>query len=96
MAEYIERRVAAKAACDAVWYGGGAPSVTDAINKIPAADVVPVRSGHWVKSDIPDEDFRCSECGGACWYYDCGGAVTKSKYCPNCGAEMDGKVKEHR
>lgn len=59
------------------------------VDEAPAADVVPVRHGHWVKSDIPNVEFRCSECGGACWYYNCGGAVTKSKYCPNCGARME-------
>lgn len=49
-----------------------------------------VRSGKWIDSNIPDEKkYVCSECGGACWYYDYQGDVAKSRYCPNCGARMD-------
>lgn len=48
-----------------------------------------VKCGRWEKSDIPDEKFVCSECGGACWYYDYEGDVAKSRYCPNCGARME-------
>lgn len=47
------------------------------------------RHGRWVKSDIPHEEYVCSECGGACWYYDYQAIVAKSRYCPNCGAKMD-------
>lgn len=46
--------------------------------------------GTWEKSDIPGEKYVCSECGGACWYYDYEGDVAKSKFCPNCGAKMKG------
>ena len=46
--------------------------------------------GTWEKSDIPGEKYVCSECGGACWYYDYQGDVAKSKFCPNCGAKMKG------
>ena len=44
--------------------------------------------GEWKASDIPDEKYVCSVCGGACWYYDYQGDVAKSRYCPNCGAKM--------
>lgn len=47
-----------------------------------------LKKGHWIASDIPDEKYVCSECGGACWYYDHKGEVAKSRYCPNCGAKM--------
>ena len=50
-----------------------------------------VKPGKWEKSDIPNEKFRCSVCGGACWYYDYDCEVAKSRYCPNCGAKMDGE-----
>ena len=46
--------------------------------------------GEWVTSDIPQEKYVCSVCGGACWYYDYQGDVAKSRYCPNCGAKMKG------
>lgn len=47
-----------------------------------------VKRGHWKKSDILNEKYVCSVCGGACWYYDYQGDVAKSRYCPNCGARM--------
>ena len=58
------------------------------LNKLPS--VQPSRKGHWIKSDIPNEEYVCSKCGGACWYYDYQGAVAKSNFCPNCGADMRG------
>jgi rubrerythrin len=48
------------------------------------------KEGEWITSDIPQEKYVCSVCGGACWYYDYQGYVAKSKYCPNCGAKMKG------
>ena len=47
------------------------------------------KHGKWVSSEIPCEKYVCSECGGACWYYDVNKTVSKSSYCPNCGAKMD-------
>lgn len=44
--------------------------------------------GAWTKSNISCEKWVCSECGGACWYYDVEKEVSKSNYCPNCGARM--------
>lgn len=49
------------------------------------------KTGHWIESNIPNEKYVCSECGGACWYYDFKGEVAKSKYCPNCGTKMEGE-----
>lgn len=46
--------------------------------------------GQWVESDISNEKYVCSVCGGSCWYYDWQGEVAKSKFCPNCGSRMDG------
>lgn len=48
------------------------------------------KEGEWITSDIPQEKYVCSVCGGSCWYYDYQGDVAKSKYCPNCGAKMKG------
>ena len=48
----------------------------------------PLPKGHWIKSNIPNEKYVCSECGGACWYYDYQADVAKSRYCPNCGCRM--------
>ena len=59
------------------------------INNLPSVQPKePRRKGKWIKSNIPEEDYTCSECGGACWYYDYERGVAKSDYCPNCGADM--------
>lgn len=52
------------------------------INEQPAADVAPVRHGHWIygEYDIP----HCSECGHEIK------PNCISAFCPNCGAKMDG------
>ena len=52
----------------------------------PAADVVPVRHGHWVK-EKPDVliHWHCSVCEN-CYYLE----EPNANYCPNCGAKMDG------
>ncbi len=49
------------------------------------------KEGEWITSDIPQEKYVCSVCGGACWYYDYQADVARSKYCPNCGAKMKGE-----
>lgn len=62
-------------------------AVRDKINKIPAADVEPVRHGRWIEQEKYTFGvmYDCSICGnrildnGHSW-----------NYCPNCGAKMDG------
>ena len=54
---------------------------------IPAADVVPVRHGHWIpcKPQNPMLDgYECSECGAQFQ------GVRPDRFCGNCGARMDG------
>lgn len=61
------------------------------IKRMPS--VQPIRpKGKWIDSDIPSEKYVCSNCGGACWYYDYEGDVAKSRFCPNCGASMKGET----
>lgn len=99
MAEYIEREALYE---KAYWHGehpdvgNPFPDGVDAIDikdvdAIPAADVAPVVHGRWVDR-IVDENkviqpwmqrYYCSEClegGSQSWF----------KFCPNCGAKMDG------
>ncbi len=53
------------------------------IKDIPVADVAPVKHGEWMGS-------VCSTCGeSTSFYYDC-------RYCPQCGAKMDGKDGERK
>ena len=57
---------------------------------LPAADVAPVRHGHWVKAErrgcvsYADAYAECDHCHKVifdAWNFD---------YCPRCGARMDG------
>lgn len=69
--------------------------ITEKILEIPAADVQPVKYGHWEEEDtMPYDNFVvCSECGMNLSYQN----YTKEewqesfKYCPCCGAKMDGE-----
>lgn len=84
MAEYIERE---KAYEKCGWYNTvNGKSICaarkDELAAIPAADVAPVRHGHWIEYQTPH--IIC------CSYCDWGtGPDEKTKYCPNCGAKME-------
>lgn len=77
MAEYIKRDNSLL-----IYISEGA---YEQIQRIPAADVVPVRHGHFGKHTSPFT-APCSECGTS--------MNTHWHYCPNCGARMDKEV-EH-
>ena len=59
------------------------------VRDMPAADVAPVRHGHWVKyeffSDEVNNGEKCSQCGELIGWFG-----NLPKYCPGCGALMDG------
>ena len=95
MAEYIERE-------DAIRVVNGQSSLTmtrsgliDSISKLPAADVVPVVHARWKEMHyeggiLDGTNFdRCSVCGYE-RVFDDPAFKTVFKYCPNCGAKMDG------
>ena len=54
------------------------------IEKIPAADVVPVVHSQW---EYKCGEIRCPECGNRIRRIDLSGYLN---FCPNCGAKMDG------
>ena len=68
------------------------------IQNIPAADVAPVRHGHWIRPDVPNTrsyKWQCSECGQTAYWLHYGNRgnkniICKYSYCPHCGAKMDG------
>lgn len=72
------------------------------ILKLPAADVAPVVHGRWIpsESDFDDDDtlvdveewrdWQCSVCREDICCDDPMPMRLLSKYCPNCGAKMDG------
>ena len=58
------------------------------LRKLPAADVAPVRHGRWALNKKYG-DYECSECGqGDVKAMDF--TNLKMRYCPHCGARMDG------
>lgn len=88
MAEYIEREVLLEAISKVV----GSPlieldtvGVVGLVANQPAADVAPVRRGHWIKRGYAcgDAEFECSHCHEIEW------RANETDYCPNCGAKME-------
>ena len=66
----------------------------DVIEREPAVDAVPVRTGRWVEYENESDIgyHYCSECKHQAFNYDEGGCNVEilSDYCPHCGARMDG------
>lgn len=96
MDEYITKRKAIESADQIIQIDdSGDNTVVEAmkawkvfIEAIPAADVVPVVHARWV--NYSPVTIKCSRCGHVIhdWRY------SECKYCPNCGAKMDGERKE--
>lgn len=88
MAEYVKR----DAVIDLITRRYENPEIcTQEINSIPAADVAPVVHARW--EPCIDENCRCrwgfgkcSNCGQEYYAH----AIDHYKYCPICGAKMDG------
>lgn len=79
MAKYINAAEAAEKVAEAT--GIPLADLVEVFAKVPAADVAPVRRGHWIKYD----DWEmCSECGGGHEWIGFGAA-----YCDECGAKME-------
>lgn len=58
----------------------------------PAVDAAPVVHGRWLEVDEGDGDYTydCSVCGGKWWLVEDTPEANGMKYCPYCGAKMDG------
>ena len=65
-------------------FGYDAIEILTEIEYTPAADVVEVRHGEWIYDHWCE--FRCSICG----HWSKTEPRGKEKFCPNCGAKMDG------
>ena len=71
----------------------------DSIFEMKAADVAPIRHGHWIiGGDNDDFDVKCSKCEWTDTFEVAGIAAVERiakamHYCLNCGARMDGVVK---
>ena len=60
----------------------------------PTADVEEVRHGYWYLLDeCANAGVYCSVCHKKVYKKDYANVKLKSKFCPNCGAKMDGGKK---
>lgn len=99
MAEYIDKEAALSLVQPddpedekaAVTIATAKKLVRSIVRRTPAADVVPVVHGRWIGAPLCGNDnCKCSECGS--WHNihaNLRGEIMQ-KYCPNCGARMDG------
>lgn len=112
MAEYIEREAALEAIRNLYpgipftkrlmqkWHeeNKNFMQCESAIERLPAADVVPVRHGRWIEypeclrfeNAYSDDHIVCSECHEVFSILD--NCTEAFNYCPNCGAKMDGEA----
>ena len=96
MAEYIKRDYAVDAVldvyCDTPDIDLSCEKFEAAIRKIQAADVAPVRHGRWEEWDdgFGGTYYHCSVCGEDWCTIDGTPAENGMRYCPQCGARMDG------
>ena len=66
----------------------------NAIDEMPAADVAPVRHGHWIAEanwTLGDYYYTCSICREDFYMIVGTPSDNNYKYCPHCGARMDEK-----
>ncbi len=94
--ELIDRRAAIDAADRADYRGltvEDVRAVTDEVVKelkaLPTIDAEPVRKGKWMW-DHHTAEYFCSECGKRYEYVIQEIDQGEYRYCPNCGAKMDG------
>lgn len=64
-------------------------ALREALGRVESVDAVPVVHGHW-KEDTGGYDgfWICSHCG---FVSEASAADLLYRYCPHCGARMDGK-----
>ena len=70
--------------------------VGDAIMDCPTADVVEVRHGEWIEKDDGWDGvmYTCSACNCDWTTIDGTPFENNMRYCPECGAKMDGERRE--
>ena len=91
--EFIERQRAIVDACNSLeLYPSEYATLEDALNRIPAADVVEVRHGRW-EAWMPDKNGETREfiCTGCRFMVEMSWKQKECDYewCPYCGCKMD-------
>lgn len=88
--EYISRAEALTALQDSDLFNTTERQLR-AIRELPAADVAPVVHGRWhLLDDCANAGLYCSACGRRVHREEFAYKKLRSKYCPHCGARMDG------
>lgn len=65
------------------------------IKQAPSADVAEVKHGEWeLFEDCANAGVYCTVCHKKVYREYYANVKPKSKYCPNCGARMDGERKD--
>ena len=105
MKEYIERSAAMESILGLTIADPAGAQYADAVyynlQRLPAADVAPVRHGRWIEDErtYPGPGLKnnlCSACGEVAGAWKEGlEPGRKWAYCPNCGAKMDRKEDGH-
>lgn len=92
MADYIRREDALKALQNPELFNV-TPRLLQIIREMPAADVAEVVHGQWyLLDDCANDGVYCSACGRRVQREEFAYKKLRSKYCPHCGAKMDGGV----
>ena len=60
------------------------------INEQPTVDAAPVVHGHWIEHSHLEVGGECSVCGWQFQWFE----NAEARYCPHCGAKMDGGASE--
>lgn len=99
MAEYIDREAAVKAFNNFDAGRADSPPFTlltpeefaEYLYELPTADVAPVVHGKWyLLDDCANAGMYCSVCSRRVHREEFAYKKLRSKYCPHCGAKMDG------
>ena len=92
MADYIERSVVVRGVTETKWeHGSDGAAAMEIVASAPAADVAPVVHGRWIYEEetlSTSSGYRCSACRRPRWLSP--DVPEAFKYCPKCGAKMDG------
>lgn len=97
MAEYINRDLVYRAVADVMSYNDVPlqryDSLLDVVGSIPPVDVRPVRRGRWVDEHVYKQTMSGKIYDGFTYCSNCKQDFSfgyRSKFCPNCGADMRG------